>query len=192
MPIKPVKPSARGRAALAAVMTVSTLIGGVYYVRQGETPAAVELAATALIRPWEGRELRAYRDVVGVWTICDGDTENVKSGMVETPAGCDKRLRKRLMKDFYPALKKCISGFERKLVSWQAMMLSLSYNVGHGAACRSTAARLGRNNQYVESCKAATAFNKAGGRLWIGLVNRREMGDKSRLGEAELCLSGVS
>lgn len=186
--------SKRAKAAIAAVMAISTSIGGVWYVvKPGEAPvpAAVELASTALVRPWEGRELRAYRDIVGVLTICDGDTENVKPGMVETPAGCDKRLNKRLMRDFYPGLTKCIAGFETKPVSWQAMMVSLSYNVGTGTTCRSTAARLGRAGQYLQSCYAATKFNRAGGLMIVGLANRREMGDARRIGEGELCVTGV-
>jgi lysozyme len=39
---------------------------------------AVALSIAALIKPWEGRELKAYKDIVGVWTICDGETKGVK------------------------------------------------------------------------------------------------------------------
>jgi lysozyme len=39
----------------------------------------------------EGRELVAYQDSIGIWTICEGDTHNVTPHMVETEAGCDKR-----------------------------------------------------------------------------------------------------
>ena len=53
------------------------------------------------------------------------------------------------------------------------------------------ATRLGWHPDYVQSCKAATAFNKAGGRMIIGLAMRREMGDASRIGEGELCVSGL-
>jgi GH24 family phage-related lysozyme (muramidase) len=126
-----------------------------------------------------------------VWTICAGDTKNVKPGMVETPAGCDKRLRTRLITDYYKPLTKCIPGFDDKPESWGAMMISLSWNIGVGAACKSTAAWRGRSGQYLESCQAATAFNRAGGKIIIGLVNRREMGDKTRIGEGELCVSGL-
>lgn len=34
--------------------------------------AAVLALAASSIAGWEGRELRAYRDIVGVWTICQG------------------------------------------------------------------------------------------------------------------------
>jgi GH24 family phage-related lysozyme (muramidase) len=169
---------------------------GGYVLMPGEPPvsAAVVLASKTLVQPWEGRALRAYLDTVArppVWTICDGDTQNVRRGMVETPAGCDKRLQRRMTKEFEPALQKCVAGFEKKPLSWQAMMLSLSWNIGSRAACKSKAAEYGRRGLYVASCVAATAFNKAGQRFIVGLFNRRGMGDASRIGEGELCVSGL-
>ncbi|MER5174127.1 glycoside hydrolase family protein, partial [Thioclava kandeliae] len=47
--------------------------------------AAIALAITT-IAPWEGKELRAYRDIVGIPTICFGETEGVKMGDVATEA----------------------------------------------------------------------------------------------------------
>lgn len=173
MPINKIRASGRAKVAIAGAAT------------------AVALAAGTLIQPWEGRRLVAYRDIVGVLTICDGDTNNVRPGMRETNTGCDRRLRERVERDFYHPLTRCIAGFETKPKSWQAAMISLAYNVGTGAACRSTAARLGREGNLAASCLAATNFNKAGGEVVTGLVNRREMGDASRIGEAELCLSGL-
>lgn len=190
------KKSGRAQAAIAAVMAVSVSIGGVWYARgpSGEkVPAAVVLASQTLIRPWEGRALHAYYDRIARpprWTICDGDTKDVRPGMIETPAGCDRRLKRRLADEFYPALMACIPHFETRPVAWQAMMLSLGWNIGTGSACGSTAARLGIAGKYFFSCEAATAFNRAGGRMVIGLVHRREMGDASRIGEGELCVSG--
>ncbi|WP_309550542.1 glycoside hydrolase family protein [Rhizobium rhizogenes] len=63
--------------------------------------------------------------------------------------------------------------------------------MGAQGACTSTAAKLGGKGQYVESCNTATAFNKSGGRMYIGLTKRREMGDATRIGEGELCVSGL-
>jgi GH24 family phage-related lysozyme (muramidase) len=193
MPINKIRSSGRARAAIAAVIM---LAGGGYILAPdgSHTSAAVVLASKTLVQPWEGRALRAYLDTVAkppVWTICDGDTQNVRRGMVETPAGCDKRLQRRMTKEFEPALEECIEGFHDKPVSWQAMMLSLAWNVGSRAACKSKAAEYGRRGLYMASCVAATAFNKAGGRVIIGLVKRREMGDAQRIGEAELCVSGL-
>lgn len=184
------------RAAVAIAAVVAASIGGMVAIFGGtRVPDDVALAVTALVQPWEGRRLNAYLDKVArppVWTICDGDTQNVKAGMVETPAGCDKRLIGRLMRDFRPKLVTCIAGFDKKPLSWRAMMNSLSWNIGTGAACKSTAARLGREGKYHESCIAATVFNRAGGQMIIGLVNRRTMGDAKRIGEAELCVTGLT
>lgn len=184
----------RARAAIAAIMAIATFVGGVLTVStpSGQMPAAIVLATETLVKPWEGRELRAYRDIVGVLTICDGDTQNVRLGMIETEAGCDARLQRRMHQEFYPKLQGCIAAFDAKPLAWQAMMISLSWNIGHGGACKSTAAKLGRQGKYLESCYAAIAFNKAGGRVVIGLVKRRENGDAIRIGEGELCVSGLT
>jgi GH24 family phage-related lysozyme (muramidase) len=184
----------RARGAIAAVLAAS--IGGMValFGNQPPVPDDVALAVTALVQPWEGRSLHAYLDMIAkppVWTICDGDTNNVKPRMVETPEGCNKRLVVKITRDYRPKLVACIPGFAAKPVSWRAMMDSLAWNIGTGAACKSTAAKLGIAGKFWDSCIAATAFNKAGGRVVIGLVNRRGMGDTSRIGEAELCVSGL-
>lgn len=195
MPINKLRPSKRASAAIAAVLAAATATGGYVLLPTGEkVPPAVALAADTLIKPWEGEELRAYLDRIAkppVWTICAGDTDNVRPGMVETPAGCDRRLVRRLTREFYPGLMRCIADLDRKPVAWAAMMVSLAWNVGVSAACNSTAARLGRAGRYAESCDAATAFNRAGGKIIIGLVSRREMGDRARIGEGELCVTGL-
>lgn len=194
MPRNRIRATPRAKAAIAAVLAAATAAGGYYSTRSG-FPPEVELAVITLVMPWEGRSLKAYLDTLAkppVWTICDGDTQNVKPGMVETPEGCNKRLSRRMMTEFYPKMKACVSNYDKTPISWRAMILSLAWNIGTGAACRSTAVKLAKVGKYRESCEAATAFNKAGGRMLIGLVNRREMGDATRIGEAELCVSGLS
>ncbi len=189
-----IRPSGRAKGAIAAIMAmVAAIVGGVRYING--TPDDVVLASTYLVVPWEGEVLRAYLDRVAdppVWTICAGDTQNVRAGMVETPKGCEARLQRRMTKEFRPALVRCIEAFNGKPLSWRAMMDSLAWNIGAAAACKSRAAEYGRRGLYVASCVAATAFNKAGGRVIIGLKRRREMGDASRIGEAELCVSGLN
>lgn len=186
--------SKRARNAIAAVAALAAVGGGLVIMASGDrVPDDVALAATYLVSPWEGRELHAYPDPAtgGVpWTICDGDTIGVKRGMVETPAGCDARLSRRMM-EFRKQLVVCVKHFERAPLSWRAMMNSLAYNIGTGAACRSTAARFGAAGRYAESCQAATAFNRAAGKVMIGLVKRRTDGDAQRIGELELCREGL-
>lgn len=152
----------------------------------------IALTATYLTAPWEGTVNKAYWDNLGkVWTICTGETKNVKPGMVMTDQQCSAMLYTRLENDFHKPLTKCIAGFDKKPLSWQAAMLDLSYNIGVGAACRSTAAKRARAGNYVGSCHAMSWFNRAGGRVINGLKKRREYGDKHRIGDLELCLSGL-
>ena len=185
------------RRATAALSAFGALVvGGMVAMFPGEKPVPddVALAVTVLVKPWEGRSLRAYLDTVAkppVWTICDGDTKGVRPGMVEIAAGCDRRLATRIVRDYRSKLVACVPNWPAAPLSWRAMMISLTWNIGTGAACNSTAARLGRAGRWLESCTAATAFNRAGGRMVVGLANRRGMGDATRIGEGELCASGL-
>lgn len=188
-------PTRRARAAIAAVVLAAGA-GGTVALMPGATPVPddVALAVDVLVKPWEGRSLNAYLDTIArppVWTICDGDTTNVKPGMVETPVGCDRRLATKIVRDYRTKLSICISSWNAAPLSWRAMMDSLAWNIGADAACNSTAARLGRTGHWQESCLAATAFSRAGGRMVVGLARRRGMGDATRIGEGELCASGV-
>lgn len=188
-------PTTRARAAIAAVI-VAAGAGGTLALMPGTAPVPddVALAVTVLVKPWEGRSLQAYLDTIAkppVWTICDGDTAGVSPGMVETATGCDRRLATRIVRDFRARLVTCVPNWNAAPLGWRAMMTSLAWNIGADAACRSTAARLGRAGRWLESCTAATAFNRAGGRMVVGLARRRGMGDAARIGEGELCASGL-
>lgn len=186
-----IRSSPRGKAAIASIVAISA--AGWVFLGGQRVPDDVALAKTYLTGPWEGFVLKAYPDPAtggAPWTICEGDTEGVKPGMVETPAGCEKRTVKRLLQ-YRARLVDCIPGFGKKPLAWRAMMNSLAFNVGTGAACRSTAAKLAIAGDYMGSCIAATGFNRAAGKVMKGIVLRREMGDASRIGEAELCVSGL-
>lgn len=152
----------------------------------------IALTATYLVSPWEGTKNLAYWDSLGqVWTVCDGETKGVKKGDRYTDEQCAEMLYATLEKDYYRPLTKCIPGFDAAPLSWQASMLSLTYNIGAGAGCKSTAARRANAKDFKGSCQAMTWFNKAGGKTIRGLQLRREMGDATRMGELELCLAGL-
>lgn len=147
--------------------------------------AAVALSISALIKPWEGLELQSYPDIVGVWTACYGETKGIRPGMTFTRQQCEDKLLKRVAEDYYRPLTQCIADFDRKPVEWQAAAISVTYNIGTGAACKSTFARYARAGQVKESCHAMTMYNRAGGRVVQGLVNRRAA-------ELKLCLRGAA
>jgi lysozyme len=152
-------------------------VGGI----AGASIGAIALAV-AMIQPWEGRELRAYRDIVGVWTICDGETKGVRPGDVATPAECDAMLAKSV-REYAAGLDACVvpalpAKTEAALISW-------TYNVGVGAACGSTLVKLLNTGNLRAACEQLMRWNRAGGRVVRGLANRRTA-------ERALCLEGVA
>ncbi|RWO20646.1 lysozyme [Mesorhizobium sp.] len=190
MPINKIVSSKRAKAAIAAVLAGGLAVGGAIW--PASTPPAVALAVNALIVPWEGLVLKSHWDrYAKIWDICYGETNGIGPGMTKTKAECDAMLIKRVTNDYYKPLTKCIAGFDDKPISLQASLISGAYNFGVGAACKSTAARHTRDGKYRLACEAQTAFNRAGGQVVNGLVKRREMGDAQRIGEAELCVSGL-
>jgi lysozyme len=132
-----------------------------------------------------GKEyLTAYRDIVGIWTICDGDTKNVRPGMVETREGCRKRLESQLLAHAKPVMA-CTPRLAEKgrdFQRWAAV--SLAYNIGTGAYCRSSIDRAFDAGKWRAGCDAMLKWNKAGGRVITGLTKRRER-------ERAICLRGL-
>lgn len=189
----PIRPSQRGSALIASIVAAS--IAGFVSLFPGSSPVHDDVAlAIRILQPWEGRSLKAYLDrhpKVPVWTICDGDTENVSPGMVTTHADCDARVARRMEREFRPQLAACIAEWDDKPLALRGSMLSLAWNIGTAATCKSTAARLARQGHYRAACEAATAFVKSGGKELPGLVARRGMGDAQRPGEGEVCASGT-
>lgn len=142
--------------------------------------AALALAA-ALIAPWEGRELRAYRDIVGVPTICFGETRGVQMGDTATPAECDSQLA-RAVADFERAIRPCLPPALPDQT--RAAMISAAYNIGAAAFCGSSMSRRAKAGDLTGACQALMLWNKAGGREVRGLTRRRAA-------ERDLCLEGL-
>lgn len=189
MPINKIVATKRGKAAIAAAVIAS----GAYAYNSATTPpAAVILATDALIKPWEGLVLKSHWDPYAkIWDICYGETKGVTAGMTKTPFECDAMLQKRVYNDYYLPLTKRIKGFTSFPVSVQAAQISGAYNFGVSGMVNSTAAKLATQGKFRQACEAQTAWNKAGGQVVNGLVKRREMGDAQRIGEAEVCVSGL-
>ncbi|MER5173951.1 lysozyme [Thioclava kandeliae] len=142
--------------------------------------AAIALAITT-IAPWEGRELRAYRDIVGIPTICFGETEGVKMGDVATEAECHTQLAKRVAQ-FEAAIRPCLPASLPERT--RAAFISAAYNIGSHGFCRSSMSRRALSGDLRGACDALLMWNKAGGRVVRGLTNRRKA-------ERDLCLSGL-
>ncbi|WP_105430235.1 lysozyme [Neorhizobium sp. T6_25] len=192
MPINKIRSSSRGKAAIASVLALFAGGGGYSAYLASKPPVAVVLAVDHLIKPWEGLVLKSHWDPFAkIWDICYGETKGITAGMTKTPAECEAMLIKRVYRDYYTPLTKCIANFDKKPISVQATAISGAYNFGVAGMCGSRAAGFIRDGRYREACEAQTAWNRAGGQVVTGLVRRREMGDAQRIGEAELCVSGL-
>lgn len=148
--------------------------------------AAMAALATPIYEQWEGVEHRAYRDVVGIWTICAGDTRNVTPGQVATPAECTQRTAK-IMEEYGLAVYETSPQVINHPHMWAALTIHTA-NIGKTGYARSTTARLYNAGRYREACRYLRNYKYAGGRVVQGLVNRRE-GTERVVGEYELCLA---
>lgn len=145
--------------------------------------AAVGAAAVALVAGFEGLRTKAYLDSVKVPTICFGETRGVKMGDRKTVAECKAMLGERLV-EFEAGMRKCLRNPDALPDGPYIAALSLSYNIGTGAFCRSSVRRYFDAGQIRQGCDAFRNFTKAGGMRLQGLVNRREA-------ERAICLKGA-
>jgi lysozyme len=130
----------------------------------------------------EGREYQPYRDIVQVLTVCDGITgPDVIPGKTYTDAECN-RLSIKAAEKHGSELLDCIH--VRITQTMYESLASWAYNVGTGAACKSTAIRLINAGRYAEGCRDLMRWNRAGGKEVRGLTNRR-------IKERDGCLQGI-
>lgn len=149
--------------------------------------AIIGTAAAAFLVPevtkWEGYREVPYEDVVGIWTVCYGDTKDVRPGIRETRGQCEARLERQLIAHAAPVLQ-CVPGLKDKPAALAASA-SLAYNIGVAGFCGSTAARRFRAGDWRGGCDAFLRWNRAGGREIKGLTNRRKS-------ERAICLRDVA
>jgi lysozyme len=145
--------------------------------------AAAMAAAISLIGGYEGLRLYSYQDVIGVWTACYGETRGIRPGMKFTKAECDAQFAKGLV-EFETGMRACLKQPDAIPLKPYLAFLSLSYNIGLGAFCKSSVAGHANAGNVRAACNRIPAFNKAGGRVLKGLMSRR--GD-----EQKYCLAGL-
>ena len=134
--------------------------------------------AIAVVGAFEGYRSQSYPDLVNVPTICYGETKNVKLGQKATKEECDEKLSARLV-EFNNGVNSCVTWDLRD--NERAAAVSLAYNVGIKAFCGSTVVKRFNAGDKQGACDAFLMWNKAGGKVVQGLVNRRQK-------EREMCL----
>jgi lysozyme len=188
-PLEPLPDARWPKSPLVALVGSAAAIALATLIPHDESGRKVEASITddgaLLVEHKSGPQfLKAYADIVGVWTICDGDTKGVRPGMVETEAGCTARLERQLVAHAKPVLA-CVPGLSAAQRQNQLVAsVSLAYNIGTTGFCRSTAARRFNAGQWRGGCDAFLMWDKAGGRPVRGLTLRRER-------ERALCLKGL-
>lgn len=139
--------------------------------------------AVAVVGGYEGLRTKAYRDVIGIPTVCFGETRGVKMGDSYTVDECKAMLGDGLV-EFEQGMRKCLADPDKIPDKPYVAFLSLSYNIGTGAFCKSTVARKANASDLRGACDAILVWNKAGGRVIAGLDRRRKE-------ERALCVSGL-
>lgn len=143
---------------------------------------AAAAVATPFIGGWEGLSRDPYKDMLanGIFTVCYGETRVEMRRY--TDAECLAMLNKAV-EEFAEKVLQCTPSLQSRPYQLAAAT-SLAYNVGVGAYCRSTADRQFDAGDWRGGCDAILRWNKAGGRVVQGLVNRRKA-------ERQLCLQGL-
>lgn len=134
--------------------------------------AALVISASALvsIAMSEGYVGTAYKDVVGISTIGFGETKGVQSGQTTTPPKALKQLLTST-DEHAAGIKQCIT-VPISQGEYDAY-LSLSYNIGVGAFCKSSLVQKLNTQDYVGACQEILKWNRAGGVVQPGLTKRR-------------------
>lgn len=151
------------------------------------------------IRHINGRQyLKAYLDIVGVATACDGITsyhgKPIKLGMHFTEAQCSAMLEEELIKHAEgvmrcsPGLALSYGSIELTREGPRFAAVSLAYNVGVGAYCGSTARRQFNAFNYRAGCNALLSWNK--GRVNGVLRPIKGLTDR-RTREYRVCVGGL-
>ena len=192
--VEPAKPAtAIKKGTLASVIGIAAAALVMQTVPEDESGRHVKVSitqdGTATVQHVRGPQyLRAYLDIAGIATACDGITKGVKMGQVYTEAQCAMLLERELVIHAQGVMN-CTPGLKpERLAPQRAAAVSLAYNIGVAGFCRSTAARRFNAGDIRGACQAFMSWNKAKVRGVLrpvqGLTSRRAR-------ERAMCLKGI-
>lgn len=207
MTIKPMEMPPRQPMSTPKKVTLASVVGAAVAVALGvaipdvesgrKVEATIGVQGELKVRHISGRQyLRAYLDIVGVVTACDGLTSyrgvKIRRTDLFTENQCAAMLEEELVVHAKGAMA-CSTGLalssdpaiERRRQGPRFAAVSVAYNLGVPTYCKSTARTRFNAGDYPGGCVALTWFNKAGGKVNRGLVNRRER-------ERKVCVGGLS
>ena len=125
----------------------------------------------ALIKRFEGCELKAYQDSVGVWTIGYGHTKEVKEGDEINQEHAEFMLTEEM-----PEYEGYINNMVKVLLEQNQFdaLCSWVYNLGPTNLKNSTLLTVLNQERYKEVPQEIKRWNKAGGVVLNGLIVRRQ------------------
>lgn len=147
--------------------------------------ARATLLAVTLAIPAEGLRQIAYRDPVGIPTICFGSTRGVKMGDTATVEQCKSLLTEEMIAAV-DQVEKCVPNAPVPVL---AAFADAVYNMGPSIACNthgSTAARMLKAGDWTAACRQLPRWDKA---KVAGVFVPLPGLTKRRKAEEELCLS---
>lgn len=155
--------------------------------------------ATPMVEKWEGTRTDPYRDIVGVMTVCTGETRVQMRRY--TPAECKVMLDRTLAQDWAPAVLKAVPALKDR-PHQLAASISLTYNIGGAAFARSSVARRFNAGDWRGGCERFLVFNKGRfkkpqpGKVCVKAENGGYLCvinglDRRRRDERKLCLTGM-
>lgn len=116
----------------------------------------------------------------GFGTTAHADGTKVRLGETTTPPRALVDLLRDASK-FEQAVKRCAPV---PMYPWEfSSLVSLAYNIGEGAFCKSTVARRFVAGDYAGGCEAILMWDKVGGRTVRGLTIRRQAEYKECIGQ---------
>lgn len=131
----------------------------------------INQAGLDIIKRNEGCRLKAYQDVVGIWTIGYGHTPATKNQII-TQEEANELLAKDLFL-FETMVAHAVSDHPTTANQYSAMV-SLAYNIGIGHFRASTVLRDHLAGDYKNAADAFLMWDKAGGQVFTGLQRRRQ------------------
>lgn len=144
--------------------------------------ASIIATSGVFVATWEGKSNIAYQDLVGVWTICYGETANVKKGQHKTTEQCNASLARELTeynKQMNSVVKVTLEPYE------EIAYTSFVWNLGITNFKKSTLLKKLNAGYKAQACEELLKWNRAGGKVVQGLVNRRQAEHKLCLGKDE-------
>ena len=138
----------------------------------------IAVSAGYVVAPFEGMSNQAYKDIVGVATICFGETKGVKMGDYRTTEQCEKGLAKELS-EYNKSMRKHVT--VNLLPYEEVAYTSFVWNLGETNFKNSTLLKKLNAGDRAGACAELLRWNKADGRVVKGLDNRRKF-------EYEVCM----